>query len=236
MEQVNAQGVPATEGKEAKGRPFGIDLGQPGGLLPVHRSSQHRPQEEEAQVGKQGEIVRGSKPVRRKAQDNEPGEGNVPCPEPKPGSGERRAQHPKGPGGQLPETAPQEHAHTQAVQNPKVDDDFLPGKAQKIHAQGHRRADHAAGEDEKPPPGVTASQGGAGAGQQEKEHPAPILHKGEPLWICHGHQGVELHQVIDKVDDHHAQDAQPPESIQLPDPLFHGCCSWAALASSSSTR
>ena len=235
MEQVDRQGVPSHGAEETDGHFPVLHLGETGHRLPVEPPSQRRSQQEKPQVGKQREIVAGGKPARREPQGDQHRRHirRVPPQHQSRGSeGQSRGnQHPIR---QLPEQRPQQHTHAQAVQHAEINQDAPVRHAGKIQQKGRPGAQKAAAEDRQSPPDAAAAQGDADAGDHQKNSAEVILKNQIPLGQLPVQDAEQVHQIVNKVDDHHPQQRRAPGEIQLPDPLFHTPS--AALASSSSTR
>ena len=231
MEQIDEQALSA---HPLQGLCRRILSGQQAFLFGIERPAQHRTQQKIAQVWKQGEIVRGGKAIGGKTQNGQPGEGKPDRPQPQPqddhGKGHNGQQGAVGP----PEQGPEHHAAAQALQNAEVNNDILPGKAQKIHAHRGSRAQKAAAEHQQPPLHRAAAQDCADAGDQQENGAVIVLEQLIPTGVPVP-EAVELHHIIVQVNEHHADQRQPPGSVQLPDALFHFAPT-LALASSSSTR
>ena len=233
VEEVHPQG-PAAQG--AQGAEIPLTPGESALAPGIDPAAQGRAQQEEAQVGQQGKIVRRYKPLRAQAQGDQP-QGNVKGipPDHQPGGDEDQPQRRQPGAAQPPQDAPQQHADPQAVQHAKIDDDAFVRQAQAVHARGNGRAQQPAGKHLAAPPDAMAAQGHADAGDHQEHKAAVIFDKQKPPRLLPAYQARQPGQIIDEMDDQHTQQGKPPGGVQLPDPFFHPLLT-AALASSSSTR
>ena len=224
----------AEELQKAQNRIAAVDLGQQTFFFAVEGAAQHRAQQEESQIGQQGEVVRGLKQTGHHAQRHEE---IVICPDMtvqiQSRQHHRRAHGHQRPVGQLLENRPQQHTGAKAVEHTKVDEDALVRKVQKVHPHRHGADQKAAAENDQPPLYAAAAQRHADAGNQQKQHTAPALDEAVDGGIFPAYQPVQLHHVIYGVDYDHAEDADPPGRVQLPDPFFHRS---SPVFSASSTR
>lgn len=72
MQQIDPQGLPATEGQETNQEKLGIDLGQQAFLFAVYRLADGTADKEKAKIGQQGEIIRGDKTLGINSQRHQP--------------------------------------------------------------------------------------------------------------------------------------------------------------------
>lgn len=175
MAQVQEQGHPAAPAEKADGSRLGIDPGQQGLLLPVGRPAQDCAQEEPAQVGQQGEIVRRGKAGGRQAQGEEPDCLHLEGPEPVAQHHQDQAQDGHDAGGQPPEQRPEEHTKAQQMQHAEADHDAAAVQSQPDHGLGDQGHGHGAAEDDQAPAETPAAQGDADAREHHEDH-AAVLH------------------------------------------------------------
>ena len=223
VEQIDDQGVAACPLQKPQKGGLAADTGQQALLFGVQDPSQHPAQQEKAKVWQQREVVRRDESPGDDAQRDQPGKIH-PDVGIQPQTRRRYGNAGCGqcPGGQLTDQRPAQHADAQAVQNAEIDDHAFVRHAGKVHPGGNGGAEHAAGENDASPADATAAQRGADAGNQQKQHTAPVLQEGKGGGQLPGNQPIQLRQVENEVDGYHAQDADPPGGIQLPDAFFHG--------------
>ena len=73
MEQIDPKRVLSAKQEEPDQWVLGIDPGQQAFFFAVEGFAQHRAHQEEAQIGKQGEVVRRDKALLGKPQNHKPG-------------------------------------------------------------------------------------------------------------------------------------------------------------------
>ena len=214
-----------------------MDLGKPCLFVFVDRPAQHRPEQKPAQMGKEGEEVRGGKARAGEPQGEEPGGRHVERGKPIPQRHHRNADGQKRPGGKPPKERPEEHTKPQKVQYAKLYHNASAVKPQPNHAIGDQRHGHGAAEDDGAPPDAPASQRDAGAGQHDKHHAAILLYKlKDRVFIPQGNP-QEILKVKEQVDDDDRQNGHAAKGVQLPDPMLGRChhpSPWARASSSSS--
>ena len=187
-------------------------------------------------MGKQRKIIAGSEGRRQEAQRNEPGKIHPDgIAKPYAQGSQHKAQTQQCFPVPLFKKRPQEHTNTQTMQHAEVNNNAPVCKAQCRHGPCDQEAYDSPGQHRQPPAHRAAAQSSTKTGQNQKQTSGPLLKVHEPSRQIPADKAVQLRQIVDQVDEDHAQQAQPPESIQFPDALFQFWCSCSA-ASSSSTR
>jgi len=113
----------------------------------------------------------------------------------------------------------EQHADAEQVQHAEPDDDVAVCEAREIHPPGHERDGHAAAEDNRAALHAVRAERHADARDQHEDRAAVLL----DIDAQRGEVGLEAHEIAEieeQVDDDHAEDAEPAQRVELPDPSF----------------
>ena len=108
------------------------------------------------------------------------------------------------------------------MQNAEPDDHIPRGHAETVHSEGHKRDQHAAGEHDRAAAEAPRAKRRAAAGQNDEDHAAILLDEHVPRRQMQI-KSDKISEIIDEMHKDDAQDAEPAQRIQLPDPVcfFH---------------
>ena len=223
VEQVDEQGLAAAPAEEFRNGAFPERAGQARFFVRVDRPAEDSAEHIPAEMRQEGKVIAGRKALADEAEREKEfclydraGDEIAGHDEHKTHGGERLR-------GQFFVDRIEHHADAEQMQNAEPDDHIARGHAEAVHAEGHKRDEHAAGKDDAAAAEAARAERGAAAGQDDENHASVLLDEHIPR----GQMQVEadkVDQIKDQMDEDHAEDAKAAQRVQLPDAVgfLHG--------------